>query len=737
MRLPEAGRLRRLAPLAILLLAPLLPLWRAVFLGEAIGPFDQIRAMPPWNGPAPAQPWDVLQADGALQFAGWRDLVFEAWRGGKLPFWNPYELCGTPLAANSQSAPFYPPHIAAGLVQVPTFAAITLLAWAHLAWAGLGLYALARSFGANRLGATVGGLSFTLSTFMLAWTALPSVISTVAWIPWCLWAVAMLARDQGRALLRTAQLGLCVGMMLLAGHLQFAAYGLMATALMLLAMPVAERSRGAFIRSWGGGLVGLLIGGSLSAIQLLPVLDYSRTSHRRNAASEDGYRAYLSGAIQPFEARNLLTPYALGNPRAYGLVEGMSGYWPPLAKPGANLAESALTITPLVAIFGSMAILRRPRRAVLPLLLALLGALIAFGSPLNRLLYFLAPGWSSTGSPGRAIVLSVMALCVTAAMGVPDRFEPLDRRALTLSLGVAALLSLAAFLMPGVASQGIGRPDLAPLAEIAASVALPGAMIALLVAVAACLATQVREGRMRIVVIAALPILALAHGASNLIPTGQPLARVQTDSTKRIAVVNDDWQIVTRPKATLPPNTATLLRQPEVGGYDSLISRETVELLRQINAGRDPAPQANGNMMFVKPGFDADRLAEAGVTEVWKGGERTPLAGPGIASTPQGPARIVAMDAQRIVVSATGPGRLTLRQRALPGWRAKVGRRELSVPESTWIEIELPAGEQVVTFIYEPPQFQLGAVASVIATTLLFSLAAVSYMRKRQQPAPI
>src|SRR3954469_22372588 len=97
------NHVRRRWPIFFLALAPLLPLWRAIFLGEAIGPWDQIRAMAPWNGPAPNQPWDVLQADGVLQFAPWRFLVFQSWSKGQFPFWNSHQLMGTPLLANSQS----------------------------------------------------------------------------------------------------------------------------------------------------------------------------------------------------------------------------------------------------------------------------------------------------------------------------------------------------------------------------------------------------------------------------------------------------------------------------------------------------------------------------------------------------------------------------------------------------------------------------------------------------------
>src|ERR1051326_4222956 len=132
--------IRRFWPVLFLALLPLVPLWRCLFLGDAIGPYDQIRQMAPWNGPKPSQPWDVLQADGVLQFYAWRDLVLSAWGQWTAPTWNPYQLGGTPLMANSQSGAYYLPHILLGVAHVPTGFAIVLLAWFHLALSGLGVY---------------------------------------------------------------------------------------------------------------------------------------------------------------------------------------------------------------------------------------------------------------------------------------------------------------------------------------------------------------------------------------------------------------------------------------------------------------------------------------------------------------------------------------------------------------------------------------------------------------------
>ena len=222
---------RWLLPL-VFFLAPILPLWRALFLGLTIGPFDQIRTMTPWNASSPHTPWDVLQADGVLQFYPWRDLVFRAWGNGQVPLWNSYELAGTPLLANSQSGALYPLHVIAGVLHFGTPAGDCSTGLVSPFLAGLGAYKLCRAMGGTRLGGTIAGTSFCLSPFMLAWTALASVITTVAWIPWVLWAITeLMAHTQAteRHWKRlTAALAICTGMMLLGGHLQFAFYGLLA-----------------------------------------------------------------------------------------------------------------------------------------------------------------------------------------------------------------------------------------------------------------------------------------------------------------------------------------------------------------------------------------------------------------------------------------------------------------------------------------------------------------------------
>ena len=149
------SRLRILWPALALLVLTLVPLWRCVLGGENIGAWDEVRAVAPWNVKT-EDPWDVLQADSVLEFYSWRDQVFSAWSRGQLPLWNHFELNGTPLLANSQSGALYPPHILAGIAQLPAAPAMALLAWAHLFWAALGTYALCRRLRGRPIGGIAG-----------------------------------------------------------------------------------------------------------------------------------------------------------------------------------------------------------------------------------------------------------------------------------------------------------------------------------------------------------------------------------------------------------------------------------------------------------------------------------------------------------------------------------------------------------------------------------------------------
>jgi len=740
---------RILGPFALFALLPILPLWRTVVAGETVGAYDQVGQMAPWNGPPPQRPWDVLQADSVLQFYPWRELVFHAWAQGQVPTWNRYQLGGTPLLANSQSGALYPPHMLVGALHVPTPTAINLLAWLHLCVAGCGAYLLARALGAGRPGATVAGVCFETSWFLLAWTALPSVLSTCAWIPWTLmlgWCVMEEGAPVARRWYAGAGLAVAVALMLLAGHLQFAAYGLLGTALLCAVAAIVPARKGAptIHRLAALASVGCAcaVGGMLAAPQLLPVVRLGEIGHRRNVATEEGYRAYVASALRPYELARVVAPTIQGNNwDALSSDLPVVAYFPALRDRGANFAEGAWGLGPVVLILALASATWPKRRCVAGLwLIAGVGLLLAVGSPLNRLLYFGVPGWSSTGSPGRAEVLFVLSGCVLAGLGA---------EALTRCTGAAARRVAYAFaVVCGVALAGtfgaFGPLVAERLGSLSirqfADAALPITLCAMLLAASLLLASRGLSAR-TFGGASVVAVLACAWmlGAHRVVPTGVPLDRLDPGLTARdrVAAINEQWELLVAAPALLPPNTATLLGLRDLGGYDSLISRDTMGLLFEL--GRvDAAPAANGNMAFIKPGSDPKRLADAGVTEVWslrpverlgemaaqwRGVLRYRLTGsPGWISLEHGTIEGVSEATGRYVVRVNGGGELIVRDRALPGWQATVNGVPAALTPGAWLSVRLGPGRHEIVFAYSPPGlieglwlFSVGSVALALA----------------------
>ena len=106
---------------------------------------------------------------------------------GFLPLWNPYQFCGTPFVANSQSAVFYPLNLL--FVLMPVQAAFGASAWLHLVLTGWLMYGFLRSptFGLGRSAATLGAVAWQLSTWQASWLALPTFLCVSAWLPLALW----------------------------------------------------------------------------------------------------------------------------------------------------------------------------------------------------------------------------------------------------------------------------------------------------------------------------------------------------------------------------------------------------------------------------------------------------------------------------------------------------------------------------------------------------------------------
>jgi len=413
-----------------LFIFPLLLLWRPLLAGEAFF----------WGTPL-------------LQFVPWQRMAAEMWRAGHLPLWNPLVGCGAPLAANYQTAAFYP--LNALYLLLPAEIALSWTTAFHLALAGWGMYAWGRAVGLDRFPALIGALALEGSGFLVARVALfPSMALTFPWLAVWLWRGEVLVH---RGRLRDALwLGLALGLGLLAGHAQTAFYG----GVLLAAYLIFRCSRFTFhvSRSCSLLIVSLVVGVGLAAVQLLPTAELLAQSQRAGGVD---YEFAMTYSLWPWRLITFAAPDFFGNP-GRGDYWGYATYWEDAGYVG---------VLPLLLAIGAVVGRKRGdkgaggqggRGAGQVWFWATSGAVamaLALGknTPIFPFLFRHVPGFDLFQAPARWLAVTTVALAALAALGA-QRW-PVGHRgrrpdALAVAVGVALTLGglAAPRLVPGVKS---------------------------------------------------------------------------------------------------------------------------------------------------------------------------------------------------------------------------------------------------------------------------------------------
>jgi len=300
----------------VYLVLPVAFLFRGFVSDTTPIPIQDVRALVPWYSPVP--PFGASGPkrnpnlnDVALQIAPWAKAARLAWKSGELPWLDRWNGCGTPLAANGQSAAFSPFTIV-GFV-LPLTRAFTLAAALKLllALAGTGLWL--SELGASPTAALVGGVGFGFSTVMTIWLPWP-ITAVVALWPWALFLIERANDERGRrravALLAAVLLAWALG-----GHPESAAVGAGFVAVWVACRLISRawRRPGAVLRST---LLAGAIAMGLAAFLLVPEVNAIRGSNRRFIAEKSS--AILADSWKPHRPwwrPGFVTPFF---PKAYG-----------------------------------------------------------------------------------------------------------------------------------------------------------------------------------------------------------------------------------------------------------------------------------------------------------------------------------------------------------------------------------------------------------------------------------
>ncbi len=541
----------------------------------------------PWLSEATREDLDKPSVTSDCTFSYYPRRVYatEMMRHGKIPFWNPHQFCGTPFFANFQSAVFYPVNLAIYWLDPTTQMDVFL--YVHFLIAAVFGYLLGRKLKFSVGASIISALSYTLCGFMVTRYGQPTLISTASWLP----AVVYLGEHlvESPSLKRAGLFGLVLSLCILAGFPQLVLFVLYTGFLYILLRVLL---RGPTSIRWKSTTL-LLVLGSIGvacfvcAFQLLPTYELSTFSYRKVLP----YSMILSSAHHKFTALKYFIPDILGDPLEMGVISKTlfkMGHGPSF---GQNYVSTTGYVGILPLLLGILALTRPNRRLVPFAVLAGLGLLTVFGTPLLRLFYRIVPGFNFSRID-RVVVVFMFSFSVLAGYGFDLARSQVGKRRL-LACG-AGFMIFAALLALWLRHSGLGLV----LTEAGSTVSTTdyltyasGKILVFLVMAALSGTLLVLMGLKwlspRTFFIAALAILLV-----DLLPNAvkfkvsQPAGRVLPKSSfvDNLTREGGSWRLAKYGPDVLPANTATLIGLDDIHGYDALNVKHYIEVLGAVDS---------------------------------------------------------------------------------------------------------------------------------------------------------
>jgi hypothetical protein len=730
-----ARRLGRALPAseaALFWLLPLVMLAPGVLSDRTPLPLDHLAMYPPWSGVPDDPIWNYELNDLVTQMAPWQKAVRVAYKEGSLPLRNRWNGCGSPLAADGQSAPFSPFTLL--MLALPLARAFTLAAAVKLFLALSGAWLWLKELRISASSAMAGAIAFAFSFAMVPWLYFPHTSVLCLW-PWVLFAIESL-RDLHIA--RRAEI-LLVALFVawpLCGHSETVALAATFTALWLtIRWATGSLPEGRRVTITAARAAGVALG--LTAFALLPQALAIRASNRYALAQRPFWSGWSSllpratfwraGLVTPFFPRSLgdgiQMPLLSGNPGSFHEMAlasiGIVGWAAALlvARPGGKRAPAALAmLVPAVVGWGA-AIGMWPFAEVIGHI-----PVLRLITPLRFFLWLAVPA---------------AAICAFELDRLREDMRRKDRRAywaIAVPLALAAgAVAAARHFAPRYASAGILAGESAELRSTLLRLAVAAILLGLGLAL--------RKSP-------ALPLALLL--AVELVSEGQRTYRFEKPpeffpSRLLVAFLHSRPGAfrVTGEGSAIYPSTNVFADLEEVRTHDPAEPRAYVEYLDR-NCGYDPAPyfkfvkdvncaaMDDLNVRYLVSGAgraspgDKWRLVYSGadgtVFENLHARERVFTEATGVTI------RAIRETTNRLFFDVDNPGPRSAVVRTSDyddgGWSLARGEVERVAPSNgPFLTLSVPPGRHRVEARYLPPGMRVGiliSAATVLAVTLLF-----------------
>lgn len=561
-----------------------------VFAGKLPVPSDSLVGLyHPWRDYYKAEyprgvPFkNFLITDPVRQQIPWKKIVIDTWKEGNIPWWNPYSFSGTPLAANIQSAAFYPLNIIFFLFSFPT--AWTLYIMFQPLMAGILLYAYLRHLGLVQIAAFMGALAWSFSGFTTAWLTWGTIVQTALWLPLILLAIDKVRNGTGGW---WSVLIFALSMTVLAGHIQVALYVVAFSVFYYLAGLRGAATRHVHGRFVLAGAVALIV----TIPQWAPTLSIILNSARGSGAAwqREGFFIPWQHLVQ------FVVPDFFGNPATLNYW----GVW--------NWAEFVGYVGTIPLLFAVTAIVQNHKAAKIWIWTIALALLFALPTPFAKLAYQLNVPLISSLQPTRLLVLIDFALAILAAIGINEFVH--KPRKIAHGIFVVGFLLAACWAVVFIGGSGELNADmLANFAVAKRNLLLPS----MLFVSGALLMFAARQApRLRFPVtffligLAVFDLLRFGWKFTPFTPAGYffpetPVIRFLSSKPKPFRALALDERI-------LPPNAASYFGIEMIEGYDPVYSRIYETVFTAASNGELPDGKTEYNRILTMNNVDSPLL---------------------------------------------------------------------------------------------------------------------------------
>jgi hypothetical protein len=500
--------------------------------------------------------WPLLT--GQMLFGGSRSDMFIAGysfrlfgaesflQNGAIPQWNPYLFGGLPYIAAMHGDIFYPTAWMRWIM--PVDVALTLGMAIHFVLCGWLTYRFCRALGLSWNASVVAGVAYEL-TGIVASQMSPGhdgKLFVSALTPLAFWTLLHAIRH-GKTWCYGA-FAFVVALIVL-GHYHMAYFLLLALGLWAIYLAFFDTERPAGLNPWktlGMSAVAVAVGGGITALQVMPFLEYIPFSPRAEGGPDTGWEFATSYALPPSEIFTLLLPQFNGV---------LDQYW---GRNPIKFHTEYMGFLPLALAALALGDSARRRLVIAFSVGALFFLMLSFGgyTPFYRPFYELLPLVKKIRAMGMVFYLPAFMVCVLAGVGL-DR---LLARRVPMRTVLAVIGGAALFAVLGVAGG---------LQGLAESLAVPERLEAV-----AANAPHLQAGAARLLV-----FVVLGGGVLWAFAAGRLPARAATAAL--LVVVGLDLWSVDKQFFTFSPRASTLFADDAVTSY----LRKAPQPYRVIDAG--------------------------------------------------------------------------------------------------------------------------------------------------------